>query len=144
MSTGSKLSALPTVSAESVTQVTPGVRESSSAAVLTPPVSAQAVIDVALQSNEVRLDVGLRQESSVIPLVGAHSLPESGVTAPDLHVPSAPSQDILTTARESVPVVANVETQSAPTAVTATLTRPSSTVTAVSYTHLTLPTIYSV
>jgi len=75
MSTGSELFALPTVSAEPVTQVTPGVRESSSAAV-TPPVSAQAVVDVALQSNEVRRDVGLRQESSVIPLVGAHSVPE--------------------------------------------------------------------
>jgi len=72
MSAGSELSALPTVSVEPVTQVTPGVRESSSAAV-----SAQAVVDVALQSNEVRPDVGLRHESSVIPLVGAHSLPES-------------------------------------------------------------------
>ena len=129
MSTGSKLSALPTVSAESVTQVTPGVRESSSAAVLTPPVSAQAAIDVAFQSNEERPDVGLRQESSVIPLVGAHSLPESGVNASDLPVPSAPSQGIFTTASESVPVVANVVTQSARTAVTATLTRPSSAVT---------------
>ena len=76
MSTGSELFAPPTVSAEPVTQVTPGVRESSSAAVVTSPVSAQAVVDVALQSNEVRRDVGLKQESSVIPLVGAYSVPE--------------------------------------------------------------------
>jgi len=53
----------------------------------------------------------------------------SGVAAPDLHVPSAPSQAIVTPASASVPLVANVETQSARTAVAATLTKPSSAVT---------------